>query len=277
MGRLSAIPFVALAFALGATLSQCATGVKVDDPAPAPTDTNRDGGPTPGKDAGCVMQCGGKCTDTQNDPTNCGKCANACPPSATCEAGNCKCATGKLCTGKCVDTQVDAKNCGQCGNDCAGGDGGSSGGTWSCVAGACSLSCTGGQIACNGACFDPQATDTHCGTCNNDCTTTSASCCTGSCANTATDPLNCGGCGTVCGGGGKCTNSKCCSLEPTGSCLQNPCTTGGPLTPGCDGTGCVAKVCAADPYCCDTSFGLWDSGCVSEVTTYCAPQYKCQC
>jgi hypothetical protein len=37
-----------------------------------------------------------------------------------------------------------------------------------------------------------------------------------------------------------------------------------PFAPSCD--PCVATVCAADPYCCDTD---WDSVCVEEVRTQC--------
>lgn len=269
--RLRELSVLILVAGLGATLSQCAHAVTTDDTAPAPTETTgRDGGPSP-KDAGCVTMCSGKCTDTLNDQNNCGKCSNACPTGATCNSGACVCGNnGKLCAGKCADTQTDVTNCGTCGTDCTkqGNQG-----TWSCVAGTCTLGCSGGQLACSNACFDPQTTDTHCGTCNNDCTTTNGSCCTGTCKDLTSDPQNCGSCGTSCGGG-KCTNSACCTLEPTGTCDQNPCQSGFPLTPGCDGVGCVTKVCNNDPYCCLVD---WDSGCVSEVDLYCAPQYKCKC
>jgi hypothetical protein len=33
----------------------------------------------------------------------------------------------------------------------------------------------------------------------------------------------------------------------------------------------VTKVCNADSFCCNT---YWDTACVSEVATYCAP-YSC--
>lgn len=272
--RLRDLSLVFVTLGLAATASQCATAVPVDDSTPVPTSTTgRDGGPTPGKDGGCVTQCAGKCTDTLNDTNNCGKCSNACPPNSACNAGACVCNQGKLCGGKCADTQTDVTNCGTCGNDCTTqGDAG----TWSCVAGTCTLGCSNGQIPCNGACFDPQTTDNHCGTCGNDCTASSQSCCSGSCADTTSDAKNCGSCGNACNGS-QCTNSSCCTLEPTGSCDQNPCTQGNPLTPGCDGTGCVNKVCSNDPFCCDLFGGFWDGTCVSEVDQFCGPQYKCKC
>ena len=267
--RFRELSVLTLVAGLGATLSQCAHAIAPDDTAPVPT--ARDGGPSPGKDAGCVTQCGGKCTDTQNDSNNCGKCTNACPAGATCNAGACVCASGgKLCGGKCADTQTDVTNCGMCGTDCTKLG---SLGTWSCVTGTCTLGCSGGQIACTNACLDPQTTDTHCGTCNNDCTATASACCGGTCKDLTTDPLNCGKCGTSCGGG-KCTSSACCTPEPTGTCSQSPCTQGVALVSGCDGTGCVAKVCAQDAFCCSFT---WDSACVSEVDQFCGPQYKCKC
>jgi hypothetical protein len=42
------------------------------------------------------------------------------------------------------------------------------------------------------------------------------------------------------------------------------CTTGGPLTAGCD--LCVGAICAADPSCCDDT---WDDLCRLEVALTC--------
>ncbi len=57
--------------------------------------------------------------------------------------------------------------------------------------------------------------------------------------------------------------------EATGTCAHNMCATGTKLTNGCDSAkaNCVATICAADPYCCSTS---WDSVCVGEVASKCA-------
>lgn len=49
-----------------------------------------------------------------------------------------------------------------------------------------------------------------------------------------------------------------------GSCAHDKCTTGVALTSGCD--SCVTAVCAADSFCCSSS---WDSICVGEVTSVC--------
>jgi len=52
--------------------------------------------------------------------------------------------------------------------------------------------------------------------------------------------------------------------EPV-SCGQNLCTPSlSPLSPESD--PCVATVCAADSYCCETS---WDQQCVNEATSFC--------
>jgi hypothetical protein len=49
------------------------------------------------------------------------------------------------------------------------------------------------------------------------------------------------------------------------ACVHAPCKTGAALAPSCD--PCVAKVCAADAFCCDFS---WDSLCVSQAKAACA-------
>jgi hypothetical protein len=49
-----------------------------------------------------------------------------------------------------------------------------------------------------------------------------------------------------------------------GTCAHSDCTSGTKLTSGCD--PCVTKICAADPYCCNTK---WDSVCVGEVSSVC--------
>jgi hypothetical protein len=64
-------------------------------------------------------------------------------------------------------------------------------------------------------------------------------------------------------------NSLACT-EAAGTCTHTVCTEGAALTASCDdppvSPSCVAAVCAADSYCCDT---LWDSVCVGEVDDYC--------
>lgn len=51
---------------------------------------------------------------------------------------------------------------------------------------------------------------------------------------------------------------------PPGNCSHNECSTGSKLVSGCD--PCVTKICAADSFCCATT---WDSICVGEVKSIC--------
>lgn len=59
--------------------------------------------------------CHGECTDTYNDPNNCGGCGNVgsgkniCQPDEVC------------CGGVCTDILFDDNNCGDCGNVCSAG------------------------------------------------------------------------------------------------------------------------------------------------------------
>jgi hypothetical protein len=262
------ISALAACAALGIAISSCATaGPIIDDSTPPP---GTDGGPRGGGDAAtCATKCGGVCTNTSTDATNCGACGKACPAMSTCTASKCVCSKGSLCAGACVDTQTDANNCGSCGNACS--DAGA--GMWSCVAGQCTLGCSGGQTACGATCVDLTSTDTHCGSCSTDCTVSSQSCCTSACVDTTTDKNNCGACGKACSGTMTCVASTCkspCDGPGIGTCSHQPCLSGSALVGGCDSAGCVTSVCSADSFCCSTS---WDSICVGEVTTYCG--YTC--
>jgi hypothetical protein len=62
-------------------------------------------------------------------------------------------------------------------------------------------------------------------------------------------------------------DSLTCS-EANGTCAHSLCSSGPALVNSCDGTkaDCVSAVCAADPFCCATS---WDGLCVQEVETVC--------
>ncbi|MGC4123279.1 MAG: lamin tail domain-containing protein [Myxococcales bacterium] len=85
--------------------------------------------------------------------------------------------------------------------------------------------------------------------------------CTPSCTGKACGSDGCGGsCGT-CSGSTSCDTSGQCV---GGTCAHPTCSTGTKLVSGCD--ACVTKICAADSYCCSTS---WDSTCVKEVATIC--------
>ncbi len=54
------------------------------------------------------------------------------------------------------------------------------------------------------------------------------------------------------------------SAQADAACSHPICSTGSKLKSSCD--PCVAKICAKDPYCCNTS---WSSLCVKEVGTIC--------
>jgi subtilase family serine protease len=60
------------------------------------------------------------------------------------------------------------------------------------------------------------------------------------------------------------SSSSSSSGSTGGTCSHNECSTGAKLVSGCD--ACVTKICAADSYCCASS---WDATCVGEVATVC--------
>ena len=106
-----------------------------------------------GLDAG-YQCCGTVCSNTQADPSNCGRCQATCAsPVTTCLAGQCACPqAGDIdCGTACVDAQSDPNNCGACGTVCGSGA--------SCQAGTCACG-FGGASPCNanfgGACSGSQ-------------------------------------------------------------------------------------------------------------------------
>jgi vibriolysin len=54
------------------------------------------------------------------------------------------------------------------------------------------------------------------------------------------------------------------TTPPPTTCTHSKCVTGVKLVSGCD--ACVTQICAADSYCCNTS---WDATCVGEVASVC--------
>lgn len=82
----------------------------------------------------------------------------------------------------------------------------------------------------------------------------------------ASCPGDCGVC-QICGDG-MCVGSECSTCPddcPLGcDCPHDECTTGDALDVGC--SQCVADVCAADPFCCQTA---WDSLCTGAVPSIC--------
>jgi len=212
--------------------------------------------------ADCDMNVSTGCeTNTNNSLSNCGACGRVCPTptngTAVCTAGVCglgSCNTGfgncdGIASNGCeANLNTSVSHCGGCGRTCAAPTGGSV----TCVAGACVQACPSGQQNCGGVCR-PSGACTSAGTggCQGTgtfvCSGTSAVCnavprtsgsctspvsgvctaggvctcaagqtnCSGTCRTLATDTSNCGTCGRVCTAptGGSVT----CSA---GACVQ---------------------------------------------------------
>jgi hypothetical protein len=68
------------------------------------------------------------CTNTTNNPANCGACGMQCGQGLVCTSSMCACPGGfTMCGGTdagrrtCTNTKVDKNNCGSCGNVCEAG------------------------------------------------------------------------------------------------------------------------------------------------------------
>ena len=84
---------------------------------------------------------------------------------------------------------------------------------------------------------------------------------------------NCSGSGTYDTGSAKQIGSRDAEVDAAPIacatlCSRSKCLTGPAFDPGCG--GCIATVCAADSFCCDTVGGAWDGACVDEVYTVCS-------
>ncbi|HEY0194990.1 MAG TPA: S53 family peptidase [Kofleriaceae bacterium] len=87
--------------------------------------------------------------------------------------------------------------------------------------------------------------------------------CTPVCSGKTCGDDGCGGtCGT-CAAGQTCSASGTCTGGGS-TCTHSECTSGAKLKSGCD--TCVTSICAADSFCCSSS---WDSICVGEVSSVC--------
>jgi hypothetical protein len=124
-----------------------------------------------------------------SDPLHCGNCDTACGT------------TDKCCRGQCVDTSGDENHCGECGRVCATGE--------MCMAGICMSAepdagtmcdamrpCAANELCCMGRCVPNNVM--NCGTCGTVCGGEVPACCSNICADLSRDNSNCGSCGTVC-------------------------------------------------------------------------------
>ncbi len=179
-----------------------------------------------------------------NTATSCGACGRACSlanATASCASGACAIAScnagfancdGNAANGCEVNLNTDPTRCGSCSTVCN-----SSGGSATCAAGVCGITCASGRGNCNmlasdGCEVDTNTTVTHCGMCGRACSlaNATASCAAGACAistcnvgfadcdrnpangcevNLNTDTTHCGTCATVCTSGQVCSSGAC--------------------------------------------------------------------
>lgn len=267
-GKIAIIALVLLIIAAGAyvlvsgSLSLAGKNATAGTPAPTgtlpPVVTCSDG----------LSLCQGACVDQKTDDANCGACGFAVPFGMVCRNGEFAspsatattpppsspaaspipslppgpCPSGQnLCSGKCTDLRADSDNCGKCEWDCPKGQ--------ICQSGQClppdltpvstatagiavtqEVSCTSGQIICNGSCVDIFTDTKNCGVCGRSCksqeTCLNGRCgpacskstetlCDKTCVDLKTDTENCGACGTACPSsppnslGSSCAQGKC--------------------------------------------------------------------
>jgi hypothetical protein len=126
-----------------------------------------------------LVDCGGECVDTNEDPDHCGSCENACGSTQVCSHGACAdtCADGLTdCDRACVDLLYDVENCGACGNVCPSGQ--------ACGYEVCTSEiCSPGQVYCFGHCTSLNTDILNCGTCGTACDIDTQRCQDGVCVN----------------------------------------------------------------------------------------------
>ena len=136
-----------------------------------------------------------------------------------------------------------------CGDDGCGGSCGTCGAGQTCSPAG---TCTGGGGCAHPICSAGGKLTSTCDPCAQQICAADSFCC-----NHSWDSVCVGEVASVChqscgGGGGGST------------CVHSECTTGAKLTSGCD--SCATQICAADSFCCSSS---WDSICVGEVASVC--------
>src|SRR5262245_47431078 len=128
---------------------------------------------------GCVQGdiCGNICTNTKEDPQNCGNCGTVCS-GATPLCANKVCAASCpagliVCNGGCVNFAKDLRNCGTCGHACAP--------LQACESGGCVNACNAPLADCAGICINPADDEDNCGACGHVCPSTASLCSLGTC------------------------------------------------------------------------------------------------
>ncbi len=107
------------------------------------------------------------------------------------------------------------------------------------------LGCTGGKIACGGACIDPFSDIKHCGGCDKACPGSADRCQQGKC--------HCGDNKPLCQGGLNCTAGACACLVGPGSLCGGCCASGvchpGSSTSLCGAGGVACQTCGVSNAC----------------------------
>jgi hypothetical protein len=217
----------------------------------------------------CTPQCGGKQCGSDGCNGSCG----TCPSGQSCDAnGQCQ----KICTPQCNGKTCGPDGCGGTCGTCPAGQTCDSTGKCQTI---CTPNCNGktcGPDGCGGTCGSCPAGQT-CGS-NGQCTPSGGTCGHPICSTGGALSAGCDPCATkICAADSFCCSTQwdsICVGEVTsicgqscggnGHCAHALCATGSKLAKKCD--PCVTKICAADSFCCSTS---WDSVCVGEVTSLC--------
>ena len=210
--------------------------------------------------------CGGFCTTSSSDPSNCGSCGKTCASGVSCTSGTCGTSCNPpqtLCSGICTNTSSDTNNCGTCGQVCIGGNA-CANGICFCVPPHSSTPCLIGSCSTGFPTLIPAPAGTSCGTnlscdgggnCLSSCPSPQTSC-GSTCVNTFSDANNCGGCGLVCSipnATPACVNSACkiatcnmnfadCDSNPANGCETN-------LRTDFNNCGGCGMVCGVGQHC----------------------------
>ena len=197
-----------------------------------------------------VGPCNGSCADYDVSENCCGPTQQPCSPGFECVRGNCTCIY-KICNSTVCTTLQEPSNCGACGVECPPAPGNA---TATCVNSTCGFACNMGFADCNSTpgCETNILTNaTNCGLCGRVCSPSQngrPACVNGNCTfncnpgfddcdlnggngcetDILNDPLDCGVCGFVCGGGPnalpQCVNGTCTFLCSSGfkNCTNDP-------------------------------------------------------